>query len=153
MSEERVVVELDLRERRLYDRLRRRIVRSRPGRRSGVRDLVLLIPDFAVLLGRLVRDPRVPPGGKAIALLGIAYALSPLDLIPDLLLGPLGLLDDLLVLGACASRMLNYVHPDVLRSHWSGQGDALERIQQVTEWSENLLARRLPARLLALVRR
>ena len=150
-SNERVLVDLNARERRTWDRLRARIVKSDPGEDSGVRDLMLLIPDLAVLLGRLVGDARVPAGGKAIALLGIAYAVSPIDLLPDLLLGPIGMIDDLLVLSACLSRILNYVHPDVVRSHWSGQGDALDVIQRITEWSEGLLTSRLPARLLAIV--
>lgn len=123
------------------------MVQSPPGTGSSLRDLVLLVPDLAVLLVRLIRDARVPPGAKAIALLGIAYLLSPLDLIPDLL-GPIGLVDDVLILGACLSRLVNYVHPDVVRLHWSGQGDALEVIQRISESSEDLLVRRLPARLL-----
>jgi len=32
--------------------------------------------------------------------------------------------------------MLNRVHPDVVRAHWSGQGDALEAISSVTELVE-----------------
>ena len=151
MSDERVLIRLNDREQRLYDRLRARVVRSEPGASSSLRDLLLLVPDLAVLLGRLVRDPRVPPGSKAIALLGIAYLVSPLDLIPDLLLGPIALLDDLLILGACLSRLVNYVHPDVVRSHWSGQGDVLDTIQRVSDWTENLITERLPARLLQLV--
>lgn len=150
-QDEKVLVQLSGRERRLYDRLRAVVVKSDPGDGSGVRDLLLLLPDLAVLLTRLLRDPRVPPGGKAIALLGMGYLLSPLDLLPDILMGPLGFLDDVIVLAACLSRMLNYVHPDVVRSHWSGQGDALDAIQRVTEWSENLFTRTVPAALRRLV--
>jgi uncharacterized membrane protein YkvA (DUF1232 family) len=65
--------------------------------------------------------------------------------LPELLLGPIGLVDDLIVLGAALSRLVNYVHPDVVRSHWSGQGDALEAIQRVSEWSDDLLTSRIPA--------
>lgn len=45
----------------------------------------------------LVRDPRTPPSSKAVAWLVLAYALSPIDLIPDFI-PVLGLLDDLLLL-------------------------------------------------------
>jgi len=151
MTDERVLVQLSGRERRLYDRLRAHVVKREPGSGSGVRDLLLLLPDLAVLLARLIREPRVPAGGKAIALLGMAYLLSPLDLLPDILLGPIGFADDLLVLAACLSRILNYVHPDVVRSHWSGQGDALDAIQRTTEWSEDLFTRFLPRALRRLV--
>lgn len=147
MTDDRIVIELNARERRLWDRLRAQVIHQEPGAASGLRDLLLLVPDLAVLLFRLLRDPQVPPGAKALAALGTAYLLSPVDILPEILLGPLGFVDDLLVLTAALSRILNYVHPDLVRSHWSGQGDALEAIQRLTEWSESLLTRRLPGLL------
>jgi len=45
-----------------------------------------------------VRDPRVPRYAKAVALLIAAYALSPIDLIPDFI-PVFGLLDDVIVIG------------------------------------------------------
>ncbi len=138
-----ITIELNPRERRLYDRLRTHVTRSAPGDRSGVRDLLLLLPDFTVLLARLLRDARVPRGAKLVALLGVGYVLSPIDLLPALLLGPLGLVDDLVVVTAALSRLINHVHPDVVRSAWPGQGDALEAIQRASAWSERLLGSRL----------
>lgn len=138
-----VVIELNPRERRLYDRLRSQVIEAEPGDRSGLRDLLLLLPDLAVLLFRLMRDDRVPVASKAIAVVGAAYLVSPIDLMPALLLGPIGLVDDLVVVGAVLSRMLNRVHPDVVRSHWSGQGDALDAIHRVTRWSERVFGDRV----------
>jgi len=131
-----VTIDLNPRERRLYDRLRRTLVSHGPTDRSGLRDVLLLLPDLVVLLFRLFRDSRVPLGAKAIALVGIGYVLSPIDLLPEVVLGPIGLADDLFVVAATLSRLLNYVHPDVVRSHWSGQGDALDAIQRATGWAE-----------------
>jgi uncharacterized membrane protein YkvA (DUF1232 family) len=140
---ELVTIELNPRERRLYDRLRGRIVDGTPGRRSGFRDLLLLLPDLTILLTRLLRDGHVPLLEKGIALAGLAYVLSPLDLLPAMLIGPVGLLDDLFVVAACLSRLINHVHPDVVRGHWPGQGDALEVIQSVTAWFEETLRLRV----------
>ena len=136
MSQGPITIELNPRERRFYDRLRDRIVPGRPGAATGVRDLLLLLPDFTILLGRLLRDARVPLSEKAIAVAGIAYVLSPIDLLPAFVLGPIGMLDDLFIVAACLSRLVNHVHPDVVRGHWSGQGDALEVIQSTTAWFE-----------------
>lgn len=108
-----------------------------------MRDLALLLPDLTVLLLRLLRDPRVSLGDKAVALLGLGYVLSPIDLMPEVILGPIGLLDDLVVVAATLSRLLNHVHPDVVRSHWSGKGDVLDALQRVTHWTENTVSRRL----------
>lgn len=143
MSSEHPVIELNPREQRVYDRLRAQIVAAEPGDPSGLRDLLFLLPDLAVLLFRLMRDDRVPVGSKAIAVVGAAYLLSPLDLMPALLMGPIGLVDDLIVIGAVLSRMLNRTHPDVVRSHWSGQGDALDAIQRVTGWTERMFGDRV----------
>ena len=146
-AEESVIIELNPRERRLYDRLRARVVKERPGTASGIRDAILLLPDLTVLLLRLLRDSRVPISCKVIAVLGVGYALSPIDLIPSLLVGPIGLVDDLLVVSAALSKILNEVHPDVVRSHWSGQGDALDAVQRAARWSASILLEKLPRRL------
>jgi uncharacterized membrane protein YkvA (DUF1232 family) len=152
VSEETVTIELNPRERRLYDRMRVRVAEPEPGTPSGLRDVMLLLPDLTVLLLRLMRDPRVPLRAKLIALLGVGYLLSPVDVLPGVLLGPLGLVDDLVVLAATLSRLLNYAHPDLVRSHWPGKGDALEAIQRLTRWSESLFTARLPGLLRGLLR-
>jgi len=136
MNQNALTIELNPRERRLYDRLRDRLVEKTPGQASGARDLLLLLPDLTILLVRLLRDRHVPIVQKGVAVAGVAYVLSPIDLVPSLLFGPIGLLDDLFVVAACLSGLLNHVHPDVVRGHWSGQGDALDAIQNVTGWFE-----------------
>lgn len=143
LAADTITIELNPRERRLYDRFRAQVASIEPGAVSGVRDLVLLLPDLTVLLMRLLRDPRVSLGDKGVALLGLGYVLSPIDLLPEILLGPIGLLDDLFVVAATLSRLLNHVHPDVVRSHWSGKGDALAAVQRVTQWTETFVTRRL----------
>ncbi len=138
-----VTIELNPREQRFYDRLRARVVEPAATGRSGMRDVLLLLPDLSILLMRLLRDARVPIFDKTLAVAGIAYVVSPVDVLPAFLLGPVGLLDDVFVVAACLSRLLNHVHPDVVRAHWSGQGDALEVIQTTTSWFERELRLRV----------
>jgi uncharacterized membrane protein YkvA (DUF1232 family) len=139
VTEPLVTIDLNPREQRLYDRLRGALsgLDARAG--SGFRDVALLLPDLTVLLARLMRDSRVPVGSKLVALAGVGYVLSPIDLLPALLVGPIGFADDLLVVAAALSRVLNDVHPDIVRSHWSGKGDALDAIQRVSRWSNDLV--------------
>ena len=61
--------------------------------RQSVRNLKLELRAIALACG----DPRTPWLAKALAVVVIAYALSPLDLIPDPI-PVLGYLDDLLLL-------------------------------------------------------
>ncbi|MBW2389573.1 MAG: DUF1232 domain-containing protein, partial [Deltaproteobacteria bacterium] len=139
-----IEIELNPREVRLYDRLRAAVIDRRPGVGSGFRDILMLLPDLSVLLFRLTRDQRVPLAAKLVAGLGVAYILSPIDLLPEFLLGPIGLVDDLLVVATALSRLLKSVHPDIVREHWSGQGDALDAIHRVTSWADSVLTGRLP---------
>ena len=67
------------------------------------RDLViLLLPDLTVLADAAdARLTRVPVTSKVIALLGIGYVVSPTRSDSgSLLVGPIGLLDDLLIVSA-----------------------------------------------------
>ncbi|MEX0760993.1 MAG: DUF1232 domain-containing protein [Dehalococcoidia bacterium] len=57
---------------------------------------ILLVIPFLKLVWRLVLDRRVPFRLKSLPLIALAYVLSPLDLMPDIL-PVLGQIDDLLV--------------------------------------------------------
>ena len=138
---ESLEIDLRAREKRIYDRLRARIATAEPGKRAGLFDLLLFLPDLVVLLSRLARDSRVPVSAKAIAIFGVGYALSPIDLLPEILFGPLGFADDLVVVAAAVSRVINHVHPDLVKAHWPGHGDVLDVLQRVTQWSESLVGK------------
>ena len=140
---ERIEIDLRARERRVYDRLRARVVTLEPGASAGLRDLLLFLPDMIVLLLRLARDPRVPAGVKAVAVLGIGYALSPIDILPEFLFGPIGFVDDLLIATAAISYIVNHVHPDLVRAHWPGPGDVLDVVKRVLAYSEGLVGKAL----------
>jgi uncharacterized membrane protein YkvA (DUF1232 family) len=62
------------------------------------------------------RDPRTPWYAKALAVAVAAYALSPLDLIPDFI-PVLGLLDDLLVVPLGIVVAVRLIPPEVMAEH------------------------------------
>lgn len=64
-------------------------------------------------LSLAARDPRTPWPARALALLVLAYALSPIDLIPDFI-PLLGQLDDLLLVPAGLWLVLRLIPPPVL---------------------------------------
>src|SRR4051794_21946800 len=60
------------------------------------------------------RDPRVPWYSKALAVAVAAYALSPIDLIPDFI-PVLGYLDDLLIVPLGIALVLSLIPPEVMK--------------------------------------
>ena len=76
------------------------------------------------LLWLAARDPRVPLAAKLVAGLVAAYALSPIDLIPDFI-PVLGLLDDLLIVPAGIWLAMRLIPPGLLatlRAEAEGSG-------------------------------
>ncbi|GHF33600.1 uncharacterized membrane protein YkvA (DUF1232 family) [Deinococcus metalli] len=74
-------------------------------------------------LALAARDPRTPWTARVVAVLVLAYALSPIDLIPDFV-PVLGYLDDLLLVPAGLWLALRLIPPDVLadaRAHAAAQ--------------------------------
>lgn len=61
------------------------------------------------------RDPRTPLLVRALAVLVAAYALSPIDLIPDFI-PVIGYLDDLILLPLGIALIVKLTPPDVIRA-------------------------------------
>jgi uncharacterized membrane protein YkvA (DUF1232 family) len=59
------------------------------------------------------RDPRTPWLARGVALLTLAYALSPIDLIPDFV-PVLGYLDDLVIVPAGIALAIKLIPADVM---------------------------------------
>jgi uncharacterized membrane protein YkvA (DUF1232 family) len=78
--------------------------------------LLRTLLEQARLALRLMRDPAVPQGIKAIPILGGAYLIWPIDVLPDLF-PILGQLDDIGILLAALALFLKLCPPDIVRFH------------------------------------
>ena len=72
------------------------------------------------------RDPRVPWYAKALALAVAAYALSPIDLIPDFV-PVLGFLDDVIIVPAGIALVIRLIPQAVMAEHRARAAAALDR--------------------------
>ncbi len=68
------------------------------------------------LVWRLLKDPRVPTFPKLIIPAGILYILSPIDLIPDFILG-LGQVDDIAIFFLSISLFIEMCPPALVAEH------------------------------------
>jgi len=69
-----------------------------------------------VAVALAMRDPRVPWYAKALGACVVAYALSPIDLIPDFI-PVIGYLDDLVLVPLGLLLMLRLIPAEVLAEH------------------------------------
>ncbi len=72
------------------------------------------------------RDPRVPWYAKAVALAVAAYALSPIDLIPDFI-PVIGYLDDMIIVPLGIVLAVRLIPADILAEHRATASEAGKR--------------------------
>src|ERR1700680_131882 len=70
----------------------------------------------AVAVSLAVRHPRVPWYPRAVGACFVAYALSPIDLIPDFV-PVIGYLDDLVLVPLGLLLMVRLIPPEILAEH------------------------------------
>jgi uncharacterized membrane protein YkvA (DUF1232 family) len=112
--------------------------------RRLAKDAVLMLPNLVKLVGRLLRDPRVPRRAKVALALASAYVVSPIDLIPEAI-PVIGWLDDLLLIAYGLDRLIDKAGPEIVQEHWEGEGDILALIREVLALATNLLPRKVRA--------
>lgn len=144
------VIDMEPDKLQFYENLRRKAKdwSKRKGGKAGnkVGEYLFLLPDFFVLLTRLMIDKRVSAKRKLMVGGIIAYVMLPFDLIPDFI--PfIGHMDDLVLVVLGLNTILNDTDPKILADNWSGEGDVLKQIQKITAVAEGFLDKNLLQRI------
>jgi len=104
------------------------------GGRTQARALAGFIPDCIVLVGRLLRDPRLPRRRKLLLAVTAGYLALPFDLVPDFI-PVIGQLDDAIIL-AFVLRHLLRGNEQAIRELWPGPEQSLELLLRLVGHSE-----------------
>jgi len=125
---------------------RERETRITRGERSQLKErlgsFLLFLPNLVRLLGRLLKDGRVPTAEKALFAAAIVYVISPLDFIPDVF--PfIGQVDDLYVVALVLLRLINRTDDRVVRQLWPGGGDIVALADSIANIAPRFLPRRV----------
>ena len=142
-----------LSEERFYSKLRRTVKIWAGGEQSKSNkwsDYILASPDLFMLMVRLAQDDRVSQTNKTKLAGALAYFVNPLDLVPELILGPVGLVDDIALSAYVLHDLLENTDPAAVREHWEGSADILDLIRQILAVADTMVGgpvwRRLVAR-------
>ncbi|MGK2856968.1 MAG: YkvA family protein [Thermoanaerobaculia bacterium] len=135
---------------RFYDRIRNKIkdyIAHRGAKLGTAADLLLFAPDVFMLLFRLMRDARVSATNKVLVGTGIAYFVLPIDILPEAIIGPMGYVDDLILGVFILNRVLTDTDAEIVREHWSADGDVLVMVRRVLEAADSLVSPRVLAKI------
>ncbi len=117
-----------------YKKLRSDIkewIETKSGKENKWTDYILLAPDLFHLLIKLSMDKEVPVDKKVRLGAVIAYFVLPLDLFPEILLGPIGYLDDILLSAYILNELFNTIDPQIVMKHWAGDRDLLNAVRTI----------------------
>jgi uncharacterized membrane protein YkvA (DUF1232 family) len=139
MKHPQLPVESDQKQKDFYLQLRDKVsewFEKNADQKPEYANYILLVPDFFYLLIRLTLDNRIPAIDKAKFAGVIAYFFSPIDFLPEALLGPLGYLDDLILTCYVLNLYINQqeeANQQVVKELWPGDQDVLNTIQSVLQ--------------------
>lgn len=129
-------------EEQFYRKLRKRMmswIETEEGRTHKWAEILMAGPDLFHLLWRLTLDPEVP-GGMKVKLIGaLTYFISPIDLLPEAFLGPIGYLDDIALAAYVLNDLVNRSDPELIRKHWAGDGDGLDLIRKIVAVADEMI--------------
>src|SRR5206468_8762801 len=126
----------------MSDKIVKRSRKTKLQLKGRMRSFVMFLPNMVMLLGRLLRDSRVPLAEKALFAAAIVYVISPLDLIPDVF--PfIGQVDDVYVVALTLIRLINRTNEDVVRDNWRGGGDIVGMINSIASLAPTFLPKRI----------
>jgi uncharacterized membrane protein YkvA (DUF1232 family) len=133
-----------------YQRLRQRIhdwLDSPEGRNHQWAEYLLFAPDLFHLLWKLSGDPDVSKSDKGKLVVALTYFISPIDLIPEAIVGPVGYLDDIALAAYVLNGMINHTDPEVLRRHWAGDADVLDVIRRILASADKMMSANILSKL------
>lgn len=94
---------------------------------------LLILPDIAYLLIKLLADKNINSLYKKYILLAMVYLISPIDFLPDIL--PVaGFIDDLLFMVIILNKIINTQEPQVLKKikmYWAGEADIFLQVKEI----------------------
>ena len=138
-----------------YYKLRKKLnswAESPDGRQHPWLDIIMLTPDLLHLLIRLAADPEVPLSVKGKITLVIAYIINPLDLLPELIIGPGGFLDDVVLAVYLLNSLFTEIEDHILIRHWAGSSDLLDLVKKISEKADRLIGSGLFRKLRTIIK-
>lgn len=144
------VVDMDPDKLKFYEDLRRK-AKDWTGQKTGkaggkLSEYLFMLPDFFILLTRLMMDKRVPTKRKLMVGGIVAYMMMPFDIIPDFI-PIIGHVDDLVLVVMGLNMVLNDTDPKVLADNWSGEGEVLLQLQKISAAAESFLDRNVLSKI------
>ena len=133
-------------EKDFYQHLRSKIkiwIKTEEGKKYKWAEYIMFAPDLFHLLCKLSLDKDVPVKEKAKLVAAIAYFVSPIDLVPEMITGPVGYIDDIAIAAYVLNSIINNASPELVKKHWAGERDIMAVIQAILRVADKMVGKGL----------
>lgn len=145
-NSDEVPKEEDTKEEVLYSKIRVDTLNKVPDKYKSIAEYTMLIPDFMVLLYRLMKDKRIPLKTRILMGTVLAYLASPIDIIPDSI--PLiGKLDDIGIGFILLDKIIDEIPEKIILENWQGKEEVIIKIKQMKNGVFNIIGRKKTLRV------
>ncbi len=106
---------------------------------------LLIFPDLVHLMIKLLGDKEVSPKIKGMIVIGFAYLISPIDIVPDFI-PVFGFVDDLLITVILLNKIINSGDEVIIKKikfYWVGEEDVFLKIKEIVA-AMNELSSQIP---------
>jgi len=117
-----------------------------------VSDYLFLLPDFFILLCRLLMEDRVTNQTKAFILGVIAYVMLPIDIIPDFI-PVIGFVDDLILVVFALDQIMKQTDEEIILANWSGRSDFILTVRNVIDIANKAVSHRILIKIKGILRK
>jgi len=116
-------------------------------------EYLLLAPDIFYLLIELMRDSEVARSRKVKLGVVISYFIVPFDILPEALIGLMGYIDDVALSAYMLNDLFNNIDPELIKSHWAGDKNILEVIQEILNDTDKFINKNIIDRLKKIIKK
>jgi len=95
------------------------------------KEYIVAAPDLFELLCKLEEESELSQTQKGNLEIAINYFISPFDIIPEAVIGPLGYVDDVSVAANALKESFPSVDREKVKKLWTGAGDVFELVDRI----------------------
>jgi len=115
-------------------------------------EILLAAPDLFHLILKLASDSDVPVTVKAKLAFSVFYFMHPFDVLPEILLGPAGFLDDVVLSAYVLHSIFHEIPPGIVEKYWAGHMDILDWIRRINDQAEQLVGSKLYRKIKSMIK-
>jgi len=108
---------------------------------------LMAAPDLLHLLCKLSFEKDVPVKERAKLATALAYFISPIDLIPEAMIGVIGYTEDIVLAAYVLNSIINKTSIETVKKHWAGDIDVFHVIQEILRVADEMIGSGLFKRL------